>query len=59
MKAHFNIKAALMKNLRLHVLLNTPKPHRERINLLHAGASDDVDVIRVLGAHTCSHTARY
>lgn len=38
MKAHFNIKAGMMKNLTLHVPLNTPKPRVECINLLHAGA---------------------
>lgn len=42
----------MMKNLTLHVLLNTPKPQREHISLLHAGASDDVNLIRVQEAHT-------
>lgn len=36
----------MMKNLILHVLLNTPKPHREHINLLHAGAFDDVILVK-------------
>lgn len=42
----------MMKNLTLHVILNTPKPHGEHINLLNAGASDDVNLIKVLGDHT-------
>lgn len=35
-----------MENLTTQVLLNTPKAHRERINLLHTGAWDDVSLIR-------------
>lgn len=48
LKAHFNFKVGVMKSLTLHVLLNTPKPHRKHINLLHEGTFEDVNLIRVL-----------
>lgn len=59
MKAHFNIKAGMMKNLTLHVPLNTPKPRVECINLLHAGARVRWDVNCAVSPHKRSHIARF